>query len=242
MVKQAEVAGVLAGLVDADLIKIASEEDFEVITDVVAENLSNDYDLDEVLAKTAEVFEYLEEVDGEPLEKTAEEEYVEAMAALGEATMDKLAGELDDEEFEKIAASIADLASKAIHGDLSKIPGAIGSGLRGAKDYLVKGLKGSGIKKSLKARTGLKNYTKDYANYMQELKAAKRLGLPTGLAKKQTKKRFAEGFKQVNKALKGDAGALRRRALRTGLAYGGAAAATGGAAYGGKKLYDKYAK
>ena len=63
MVKQAEVTGIIAGLVDTGFLKVASDDEFEALTTIVTDNISNEYDLDDVLLKTAEVNAFLKTAD-----------------------------------------------------------------------------------------------------------------------------------------------------------------------------------
>ena len=104
-IKMAEVQGVLAALVDAELVKVASEEYFNKLAEVVIENLTDDYDLNEVLEKTAAI---IEAVNAEPMEKEAEEldEVGQALLYHHELVLKKEAGEVSDEEFRKEAKAI----------------------------------------------------------------------------------------------------------------------------------------
>lgn len=117
MVKQAEVNGVIAGLADSGYIKLASEEDFDTVCGIVAENISDkDWTFDEVVEKTAEVMEEVYAIYEESgkLEKEASEgntEYTEGdiMAAIGELTLAKEAGDVGDEEAESKMKKLKDM-------------------------------------------------------------------------------------------------------------------------------------
>lgn len=95
--KHAEVAGVISGLIDGGYIKLASEQEFEDLTGIVAGSISDNWDLNEVLDKTAEVMSGEEDMD-----KTAEE----ALAEFGALCLVKQAGLISDEDFYKEAAKV----------------------------------------------------------------------------------------------------------------------------------------
>lgn len=139
LVKEAEVRGVLAGLVDGGHLKIASAEDLEALTEVVSGAVEGyDYDLNTILSKTAEVMEALE---NEGQDKEASEDEVDetaVMAAFGELSMMKMAGEIDEESFEKEAANLkaimegAKAGAKSIGGKIKEI--ATGSRIKPLMD------------------------------------------------------------------------------------------------------------
>lgn len=130
MVKKAEVTGVIAGLVDADYIKVASEEDFNAICDTVAGQIdTDDYTFDQVVEKTAEVMDevykiyeengIIEKVADEKVETEVEaekvaEEYTEGdiLAAMGELMMAKEAGEVTAEEQESKMTELKEMLKK----------------------------------------------------------------------------------------------------------------------------------
>lgn len=159
MVKVAEVSGVVAAMAEAELIKIASEEMFDAVVDAVAGSLDNDYDLNAVLAKTAEVMSLIEDENG--LEKDAGEvEEVDeraALAAYGELSLLKEAGDITEEKFAKEAAKISDILAGAKKG-AGKV-----------KDFVVKGAKGAGIKDGVK-------YDKELADQLKKLKGSSDTG------------------------------------------------------------------
>ena len=81
-----ETQGVLAALYDNGIVKVASDERFDALALLVSENLPEEYGLDDVFSKTAEILEILEEDFG--TEKVAEEDIdpQAIMAAMGELT------------------------------------------------------------------------------------------------------------------------------------------------------------
>ena len=117
-IKMAEVQGVLAALVDAELVKVASEDAFHTLTEVVCENLDKDYDLNEVLSKTAAIIEAVNAEAAEPMEKEAEEldEVGQALLAHHELVLMKQAGEVSDDEFMKEASKIRNALSSTKKG------------------------------------------------------------------------------------------------------------------------------
>lgn len=104
MIKSAEVRGVLACLVDNNLIKIANEEAFEAIADTVAGNLGDDYNLEDVLDGTASVVE-----TAEALDNLSDEELAELAAAV------------DAEQAEgDVAAPVAEVVPEVVPEDIPK--------------------------------------------------------------------------------------------------------------------------
>lgn len=113
MVKLAEVNGVIAGLVDEGLVKVASEEEFNALCDLVSDDLDDSYDLEDVLNKTAEIVEVAEALDGE-LEKEASDAYdtSDILAAYGELTLLKEAGEIDDDTYDQETGTLKKYLNK----------------------------------------------------------------------------------------------------------------------------------
>jgi hypothetical protein len=115
MVKQAEVNGVIAGLVDGGYVKLASEDDFNMVCEAVAGNVSDEWDFNEVIEKTAAVmeevnaiYEQIEAGAGAPedLEKEASTDEVDLLAAYGKLTLMKQAEEIDDETYQTEATKL----------------------------------------------------------------------------------------------------------------------------------------
>ena len=101
MVRDAEIRGALAAFVDAGLVKVASQEAFEGLVAAVGNKLGeDDYDLQKVAAVTDEIL-------GEA-EKTAavQDDELIRNAALGELLQMKVAGQIDDETFQKEASQL----------------------------------------------------------------------------------------------------------------------------------------
>ena len=72
LVKTAEIRGVMAYLVDSEMVKVASGEDFDSLVNEVSEAIGDEqYDLNTVLSKTAEIIEGSQEQDSKQ-EKTAD--------------------------------------------------------------------------------------------------------------------------------------------------------------------------
>ena len=113
MVKQAEVNGVIAGLVDGGYVKLASEDDFNMVCEAVAGNVSDEWDFNEVIEKTAAVMEEVnaiyEQIEADAgvadgLRKDASE--TDLLAAYGELTLKKQAEEIDDETYQAEATKL----------------------------------------------------------------------------------------------------------------------------------------
>ena len=145
MVKQAEVSGALAALVDEGIVKVASVEDFEDIAQVISENLPEQYDADDFFAKTAEVMDevyVIYEGANDGMDKVAEED---ALAYIGVLALQKEAGEITQEEFVKEAGAAAEIGARA--------PGMVA-------DFLGAGAKATG--KAIRGGVGrAANYIRD---------------------------------------------------------------------------------
>lgn len=164
MVKQAEVSGVIAGLVDAEYIKLASAEDFDTVCQIVADNISEkDWTFDEVVEKTAEVMEEVyqiyeengqlekeaevkavEEVKEEEVVKEAELTDTEIFAAIGELTLAKEAGDVSEDE--------AESKMSKLKGMLKNNKGKIGAGVAGLGLAALAGKAGYDINKLKQVR------------------------------------------------------------------------------------------
>jgi hypothetical protein len=252
LIKQAEVNAFVGALADTGFLKVANEEELAMVADVIAENLPEDYTMEDALALAGEVIEAAEAGEGEE-EVIPEDEdmVVEAgdrdeeinetavMAAMGELAMAKMAGEISDEEFAKEALSIEGLVQGAKGLGKKVYTGDDGAGARtafnSAKQDIGSVFKADSLRKGM---TGMKDSREEMA------------GLKDLLAKKN-KQRVNIGGKDARKASMGNLpgygsakkrqAAARLQALKglgaTGAAYGGAGAAAG---LGGKALYDKY--
>jgi len=269
MVKSAEVRGVLACLVDNELVKVAEEEEFDALAEVVAENLPEEYTLEDVLDVTGKVMEALEgseeeeevvEEEEEPEEVVEEEPVKEAseadnraiMAAYGELSMAKEAGEITEDEFIKEANKLTELGmkSRALLGNVAK-PAKRGlkfesAKLRGAASKAQKEVGGKMDTAATQVgarRGGVGVAERALKNTKDPKKADKLRKLLKSQKAKQTK-----GINELGRLQRqsGDIAASTPSRLRAvaepTAAYGGAAAAAGGAGYGAKKLYDKYSE
>lgn len=120
--KEAEVRGVVAALVDNGVLAVDSPEQFEKVASDTAAMLDGyDYDINDV----AQAAQY-------SMQKTASADAV--TEAMGELTMHKLAGDINDDEFNYIAAGIlkeaglfsdtpAEKVQKAAKGAVKKVKG-----------------------------------------------------------------------------------------------------------------------
>lgn len=94
-IKEAEVRGVLAAFVDTNMLKVASEEDFDKLAEVVTAYLPDQYDVQAIADTTDALLS-----QAAKSEKTAvESETTAHMAALGELLTMKIAGKIDDQAF-----------------------------------------------------------------------------------------------------------------------------------------------
>lgn len=207
--KHAEVAGVISGLIDGGYLKLASDQEFEALTDVVAGSVSDQWDLNEVLNKTAEVVSYVE--DG-GVEKTAEEEFVDsALAQYGYLCLAKEAEKISDEDFLKESANV-----KA----------SIGQVLKDA--FTAKQLRNVPWRKIVSGHNTMSGGKKIK-------KGLEQAGLSQAGEYKDALKMIREGKKMRNKELVTAGKAM----VAPALAYGGTGAALAGAGYGGYKALKK---
>lgn len=102
MLKEAEVAGVLAAFTDAGMMPKMASEGFDYLTEKVAENLGENYTVNEIAYVTDAL---LKQASAEPeMTKTAEEVLADvASPVIGTAYLAKMAGEITDEQFENFA-------------------------------------------------------------------------------------------------------------------------------------------
>lgn len=105
MLKEAEVAGVLAAFTDAGMMPKFASEGFDYLTEKVAENLGDDYTVNEIAYVTDALLKQAA-AEAEPeMNKTAEEVLADvASPAIGAAYLAKMAGEITEDQFEDFAS------------------------------------------------------------------------------------------------------------------------------------------
>lgn len=222
-IKLAETHGVLAALADTGLLKVASEEDFDFMTEKVAEALGDDYDMDQVISKTAGC-EYL-------MDKIASEEF----------SIDEVAEVMDKE-----ACTFADLGEflmlkEAKDGLLAlpEAPSTIGKVRNtvsdGVKNTIIKNQpKIQEAKSALKDVFSLKDIRSKYKAYSDATKTVD----PAITAYMDKAKDIADKAKaEASAFVSPHRSALLKSIGKAGLAYG---IPTAAALYGGKKLYDRF--
>ncbi len=103
MLKEAEVAGVLAAFTDAGMMPKYASEDFDYLTEKVAENLGDTYTVNDVAYVTDALLKQAGDYD-DYMDKTAEEMLAEVVSpAIGTAYLAKMAGEISDDQLEEFA-------------------------------------------------------------------------------------------------------------------------------------------
>lgn len=101
MLKTAEVSGVLAAFVDSGVMPPMDTDDFDYLTEKVAEYLPDQYTVEDIAAVTDAVINDAYDGYDDSMDKTAEEVlYGDIAPVIGTAYMAKLAGDINDEEFE----------------------------------------------------------------------------------------------------------------------------------------------
>lgn len=147
MVKQAEVTGVIAGLVDAEYIKLASAEDFDTVCEVVANNISDkDWTFDEVVEKTAEVMDEVYKIYEEngSIKKEANEKELsesEIMAEIGALTLAKEAGDVSEDEAESKMSKLKKMLKEHKGSVAGGVAGLTALGLLAhpkSRDYILR--------------------------------------------------------------------------------------------------------
>jgi hypothetical protein len=218
-VKKAEVNGFVAGLVDTGILKVANDEELAIVADVIAENLPEDYTMEDAMAVAAEVVDALEGGEGMTDEEAAalaaaeaegtgegmvveasdkdEVNVTAAMAALGELSMAKEAGDISEEDFKKEAAPIQQMIRS-----VKRLPGNLAAKASAAKGNYADALTGN----------------------------KKRIAFLENRARKSSGKQLHNIGQQLRDA----------RKATTRARVGTAAAGAGTTAVGGKALYDKY--
>lgn len=221
-VKEAEVRGCMAAFVDAGLVKVAGQDEFEALCGAVAANVGDNYDLEKIAAVTDAV------ISGK-LQKTASAETARN-AALGELLMMKVAGKIDDATFVKTAQELSKMAWFGMGGS--------------GDDFLNK----AAPNKKSQGTAGGSAAFRSQGNVSPEEAAAfaKSHGQRMANANGQAAARFdaeAAAIADANKAAQKSA--VRARLLKRlgmgGAAGLGGAALLGGGGYLAKSLYDKYA-
>lgn len=152
-VKEAEVRGVMAAFVDAGLVKVASENAFDDLCGIVAQNIGMDYDLQKIANVTEAVLNGGMQKSASQ-QKTAHE--TARNAALGELLLMKTAGQIDDATFTREAQGLMKMASPktdAILGGLRAVGGAV----KRAPGAFMDALKAKGVRSGLEARRNIKS-------------------------------------------------------------------------------------
>ena len=214
-VKEAEVRGCVAAFIDAGLVKIAGQEEFDAVCSAVTEQLPDAYDMQKIAAVTDAILEN----SSEAMTKTAAE--TARNAALGELLLMKTAGEIDEDTFVKTA------------GELMKMGGNFDNFME--KATVSRGSKGTAGGSGAFRSSG--NVTPEQAKAF-EAAHKKYMANSNGQANKAFDEAFAKG--QAANAAKQKAHVRGRTLARIG--KGGLAAGDLlGSGYLAKKLYDKYA-
>lgn len=243
IVRSLEVRGSLAAMGDLGLIKCASsEEEINDLTEKVASVIP------EYGYTTEDILDAATYFTSGGYEKTASEQYEsDIKEALGELLLMKVAGDIDTETFQqeadplvKEAISLKGIVGKArtfgknLYNMDHKAMGAyLKAKGTAAKDYLKDGFKAQTLRDAMSKRKAFKEYGGEAKKIFQDPKK-------NGDAMPD----FLRGLKMQ---FKGRTGTKEDRARMRGLgqvatAYGLAGAGLAGAGYGGKKLYDKYAR
>jgi len=254
-VRRAEVNGFVAGLIDSGIMKVANEEEAAVVADVIEEHLPEDYDMEDAMAIAAEVVDALGgEAEGEGYEDEGYEDdgmVVEAsdksdvnmaavMAAYGELTMAKEAGDISEGEFEKQAVTLKGIvggAKNLYKGDYAGFAGQARRHVNAAKQGLGSAFGAKALRRGLSESGEAGDKMKALADAAAKKNAVRQRIVGEGNAYTKATAQQQPGFIGLTK----QRSAAKSKALKGAAATGAAYGTTGvGAAYGGQKLYDKY--
>lgn len=204
-VKYQEIGGALTAFNHAGLIKVA-EEDLPLLCDAVFEKIGSNYNLHDIANAVDEVIHEVQ--NGEPMYKQAAyDDTLDYRVAIGDLTLMKIAGDINDYEYAngidnllKMAAGASSAAAAA------KDPGKVKKFFNGVKNVLSGKNYQESRKRVATAKKTLDGFTEDSRAYKD-------------VAKKLSKAKSGSR-KELAKMLTG---------------YGAIAGGVGGAGYGGYK-------
>ena len=126
-IRDSEVRGVLAALVDSNLVKCASRADFDKMASAVSQAVGYDYDINKI-ASTVDAYMNKGQTKTASMEKTASQKLAaresEVYTALGEALLMKTAGYISDDQFTKVADELMEeaAATSGLNDALDELP------------------------------------------------------------------------------------------------------------------------
>ena len=240
IVRSLEVRGSLAAMGDLGLIKCASsEEEINDLTEKVASVIP------EYGYTTEDILDAATYFTSGGYEKTASEQYEsDIKEALGELLLMKVAGDIDTETFQqeadplvKEAISLKGIVGKArtfgknLYNMDHKAMGAyLKAKGTAAKDYLKGGFKAEKLRAARKNQQNYAAYEADIASRLNGSRGAR------------VSKRLDSHLQKKYDVKPAEERSILRGLGQAAASYGLAGAGLAGAGYGGKKLYDKYAK
>lgn len=98
-IRDMEVRGALAALVDTGLVKCASREEFDKLASDVADRVGFEYSIDSIVDATSAVLEGGSEKTAAMTKSAADDYASQCYASLGELLLMKTAGQVDDQTF-----------------------------------------------------------------------------------------------------------------------------------------------
>lgn len=254
-VKTAEVNGFTGALIDAGFLKVANDEEAAAVAEIIAEQLPEDYTLEDAMAIAAEIIAILEEEEGGgeaavPAEDVGEDDMVveasekpqytesQVMAAYGELNMAKEAGDISDEVFEKEAASLQGLLQSIKGAGKAAYKGDIGAGAKGLASNAGSGARSFGRKLVGKDYRGSAAASREAkATGSSAMNKLKSQGVDTSGAMAN---RAAKPLYDAKEAIKYTGSNRKKELMKMLGAQTATAGAAGGAGYGAKSLLDKY--
>lgn len=142
MVKHAEIGGVVAALIDAEYIKVADEEVFADLVGEVSERVGDDYTLESVVEKTAEIVKEAIELDAETIDVPTEPEDKEGPE--GGETVAKENMKMNDDTDGGMAATDSDMVKGAEEDEIEKIAASLETITKALGKLTGKGAKETG--------------------------------------------------------------------------------------------------
>jgi len=215
LVKIAEINGVMGALLENKIIKIASDEDYEIIAEAVAERLPEDYDVDAMLAVVDEVMDEYAALEDDAAEAAiAEEEAVKEASTKEEATKEASDKTAEPTEEDLLAMygylHLSKEAGEITEAQFKKEAGFIGTALGRMGRAAKKGLNPKHVGSRLKEQWG---DARSWGNMANQAKAKGNTVAAGGARREQLKELLGMGRTVAPAAIAAGGGTLGLKAL-----------------------------
>lgn len=140
-IKTAEVAGVTSALLEAGVVKLAEddlESEYAALVELTTEKLAgyDEWDYEDVVEKIAEVLDEVDAMNNGEVKEANEYSDAEIAEYMGRLYLAKEAGEISEEDFDKLAASPQSIIEGVVDAAKRGYTGDIGKGVNAAGQYL----------------------------------------------------------------------------------------------------------